>query len=260
MATTNSLEPDPANPVNTVSTTDIGPAATEPRAMAPPGTSGASGAPQPSGAASVGAAQNTGGNAPGVATARSVAGNPSAVGSPDASSGSIPSGTSAADSPRPESSATQEQEIWEDRYAFANFAGRFILGAGLIVGCAVLAIDAYTENHRMFRPLTILLGITTTIYWLWLAVRIFQARLSHHYQLTSHRLFVSQGIFRRRRDMMELTHLKEVILQQQTFFDHLFKIGNVVVASNVNGAPTLIIAGVRHPQEVMDLIYHHARD
>jgi len=182
------------------------------------------------------------------------------VGSPDASAGSIPSGTSEADSPRPESSATEEQEIWEDRYAFANFVGRFIIGGGLIVGCAVLAIDAYSENHRMFRPLTILLGIAATLFWLWLAIRIFQARLSHHYQLTSHRLFVSQGIFRRRRDMMELTHLKEVTLQQQTFFDHLFKIGTVAVASNLNGTPTLFIAGVRNPQQVMDLIYHHARD
>ncbi len=257
MATTNSLEPDPVDPVVSVSTTEVGPASTPMMASAE--------SMNPHGAAHVAANSQAAGNPQAggdqaVGVARSVAGNPSAVGDPAASQGSIPSGTSEASSPRPESSATQEMEIWEDRYAFENFVGRFIIGFGLIIGCAILAIDSYAENHRIFRPLTILLGAVTTLFWLWLAFRIVRARFSHHYQLTSHRLFVSLGIFRRRRDMMELTHLKEVSLQQQTFLDHMFKVGTVVVTSNVQGTPTLFIAGVKDPQKVMDLIYHHARD
>ncbi len=68
------------------------------------------------------------------------------------------------------------------------------------------------------------------------------------------------GIFQRRQDIMELEHLKEVTLQQQNFFDHIFKIGTVMVASNVSGTPVLYLLGVKEPQKVSDLIYNHARN
>ncbi len=248
MALTNSIEPNPANPVSSVSTTEVGPESS--MTATPAKASPAMAAP-------------TAGTSPAATSpgASSPAAMPTKVMPEMASPGAmIPSGTSDAESARPEASATEETDVWEDRYAFENFAARFIIGIGLIVGCAVLALDTYAEGHRMYRPLTILLGAVTSLFWIWLAIRIFRARFSHHYQLTSHRLFVSLGIFRRRRDMMELIHLKEVSIQQQTFLDHLFKVGTVVVTSNVDKAPTLFIAGVKDPQKVMDLIYHHARD
>ena len=153
-----------------------------------------------------------------------------------------------------------EKEIWEGGYDFGNFAGRLTVGFLLLVGLATLAYYTYNVGQRGFRPLFILLGITATFFWLWVAYRIVRARLGHHYRLTTNRLFVSSGIFRRTQDMMELDHLKEVTVQQATFADHIFKIGTVVVTSNVQGAPTLFLLGVKYPQQVTDKIYHHARD
>ena len=87
------------------------------------------------------------------------------------------------------------------------------------------------------RPIFVLTGLVTTVWWIYVAFRIIRARLGHHYRLTTNRLFVSSGIFRRHQDMMELDHLKEVAVQQNTFMDHVFKIGTVVVTSNVQGGP-----------------------
>jgi len=200
-----------------------------------------------------------------VSTTEVVAASPVIVssesGAPTAPTG--PDGTTEPAVPTSDSNPTEETPVWEARYSFWNFAGRSVIGAILIIGCLVLVLRASDLNyrhHESFRVLSILLGSFTTLYWLWLGFRIIRARLSHHYQLTSHRLFVSLGIFRRRRDMMELTDMKEVSILQQHFFDHLFDIGTVVVDSNVTGTPTLFVAGVKRPQQIMDSIYHHARD
>lgn len=154
----------------------------------------------------------------------------------------------------------KEQEVWEGDYDLGNFAGRIILGAvgGLVE--AYLAYETYLNNKPWLRPLVILLGLTLTLGWIWLIFRMIRARMGHHYRLTTNRLFVSSGIFRRTQDMMELEHLKEVSVQQGGFLQHLCKIGTVTVTSNVQGAPTLFLLGVKYPQQITDKIYHHARN
>ena len=152
-----------------------------------------------------------------------------------------------------------EVVIWEDRYSLGNFFGRAIIGGLFAAVTFYFVYWAYFYDKPSIRPLVILSGIATTIYWLWLAFRIFRARLGHYYRLTSLRLFVTSGIFQSRQDMMELAHLKEVSIQQSHFLSHLFKIATVAVASNVNGAPTLHLVGIKDAQKIVDLIYLHAR-
>ena len=156
-------------------------------------------------------------------------------------------------------SETGETEIWQDRYAFGNFAARFLVGFALIAACLYFVYEASDPNRRAYRPLAILSGAASTLYWIWLVINIFRSRFSHRYRLTSERLFVSSGIFRRQEDMMELVHLKEVTVEQHAMLDHVCKVGHVVVTSNVQGAPTLILVGVNQPQKVSDLIYRNAR-
>ena len=153
---------------------------------------------------------------------------------------------------------TGETEIWQDRYAFGNFAARFLVGFFLI-GLSLYFLIETQSGHNAYYPLTILSGAIATIYWLWLVYHLFRSRFSHHYRLTSRRLFVSSGVFRRQEDMMELANLKEVTVQQQKFFDHICKVGHVIVESEVKGAPTLILVGVNRPHQVSDLLYQHAR-
>ncbi len=156
--------------------------------------------------------------------------------------------------------ATGETELWQDRYAFGNFAARFLIGFALIALCLFFVYRAADPNERYYRPLAILSGVVTGVFWIWLAFNIFRSRFGHHYRLTTRRLFVSSGIFRRQEDMMELNDLKEVTVNQEAFFDHVCKVGHVVVTSSVKGAPTLILVGVQNPQQVSDLIYKNARE
>ena len=153
---------------------------------------------------------------------------------------------------------TGETEIWSDRFAFGNFTARFLVGFFLIGLCGYFVLKASDPQHHGFRPLAIIAGSVTSLYWLWLIYRIFRSRLSHHYRLTSRRLFVCSGIFRRQEDMMELVHLKEVTIQQEAFFDRICNVGHVLVESEVKGAPTLILVGVNKPRWVMDLLYKYS--
>ena len=153
---------------------------------------------------------------------------------------------------------TGETEIWQDRYAFGNFAARFLIGFFLI-GLSLYFLIETQSGRKAFYPLTILTGAVAAIYWLWVVYHLFRSRFSHHYRLTSKRLFVSSGVFRRQEDMMELANLKEVTVQQQKFFDHVCKVGHVVVESEVKGAPTLVLVGVNKPHQVSDLLYQNAR-
>ncbi len=86
-----------------------------------------------------------------------------------------------------------------------------------------------------------------------------QAHYSHYYRLTNRRLFVSTGVFNRRRDMMELLRVKDVFTRQQSLAERWLGLGTVVVEPNDKSLPTFYLAGVDDPKEVMDLIWHHAR-
>ena len=171
-----------------------------------------------------------------------------------------PVGSSGPEVPTASAPTTEEVPIWEARYSFANFAGRLFIGFLLIAACLALIVAVQAYGHHGFRPIVYIVGVLSTGYWLWLAFRIFRARFGHHYRLTSHRLFVRSGMFRRQEDMLELGELKEVSVSQQGILDHLFKIGTVIVHSKVNGAPVMFLIGVKDPQVVMDSIFHHARD
>jgi membrane protein YdbS with pleckstrin-like domain len=94
--------------------------------------------------------------------------------------------------------------------------------------------------------------------WLTLLYRILQARYGHHYRLTTRRLFVSTGLFRRRRDMMELLRVKDVFTQQ-TLVQRWLSLGTVVVVSSDHELPTFYLPGLDDPKRAMDLIWHHAR-
>lgn len=153
----------------------------------------------------------------------------------------------------------KETDVWTARYAFGNFASRFLWGFALIFASLFAVYEGYATGKGHWRILAILLGSASTLFWLWLSFRIFKARLSHHYHLTTKRLFVTSGIMRHTREMMELEHLKEVSIRQERMLDHLFKVGTVVVVSNVAGAPIMYLLGINHPQDVVDQIYHHAR-
>jgi hypothetical protein len=153
-----------------------------------------------------------------------------------------------------------EQVVWEARYSMRNFIGRLSLCALASLGLLCLLDWTWTHGHLHGGGAVAMaaLGIVMGIVWLALLGRIIQARLSHFYQLTTRRLFVTTGLFRRRRDQMELIGIKDVF-ERQTLAQRWLGVGTVVVVSPNAELPTFYLTGVNDPKPVMDLIWHWAR-
>jgi len=151
-----------------------------------------------------------------------------------------------------------EEVVWEAQYAMKNFAGRLAIRTLLTVGWLALAVATWGYDYGNLTILTVIAGIILAASWLSLICRIIQARFGHHYRLSTRRLFVSTGLMRRRRDMMELLKVKDVFTKQ-TLFERWLSLGTVVVVSSDRDLPTFYVTGVDDPKRVMDLIWHHAR-
>jgi len=151
-----------------------------------------------------------------------------------------------------------EEHVWEGRYSVRNFLGRLLLVSLLTVGWIALVSTTWDNDHPVSKFLAIVWGAAMGIVWLLLLSRIIQARVGHHYQLTNRRLFVATGVFRRRRDQLELLRIKDVFLRQ-TFSQRWLSLGTVVVVSDSKELPTFYLAGVSDPQHVMDLVWHCSR-
>ena len=152
-----------------------------------------------------------------------------------------------------------EVTVWEARYSKKNFVGRLAFRILMTVGIAILAYYTWGEGYTQYAVPTWAGLIIVAVLWATLIWRMVQAHLSHYYQLTNRRLFVSTGVFNRRRDMMELMRVKDVFARQQSLMERWLKVGTVEVVPSEHGLPTFYLAGVEDPTQVMDLIWHHAR-
>jgi uncharacterized membrane protein YdbT with pleckstrin-like domain len=155
-----------------------------------------------------------------------------------------------------------EFNVWEGRYSFKNFTGRLLFRAVLTVAWIALAIYVWgteTTRDRMIQFVTIVTGVALLAFWLYLGWQVLMARLGHFYRLTNRRLFVSTGIFNRRRDQVELLSIKDVYTRQPSLFHRWFSVGTVVVESSEEKYPITYLSGVDDPKTVMDLVWHCAR-
>lgn len=151
-----------------------------------------------------------------------------------------------------------EDVVWEARYSLRNFLGRIIARILLTVAWIALAIYTWGYSDGSLSVLTGVAGAVVALIWAVLIYRIVQARYGHYYRLTNRRLFVSTGLWRRRRDMLELLRVKDVYTRQ-TLLERWLSLGSVVVESSDRGIPTFYVTGVEDPKRVMDLVWHHAR-
>lgn len=151
-----------------------------------------------------------------------------------------------------------EETVWEGRYSLKNFIGRIAFRALLTVGWIALAAYTWGYKHEQIQVLTILAGIVLVLLWATLIYRILQARFGHYYRLTTRRLFVSTGLYQRRRDQVELIKINDVYTQQK-LIERWLGVGTVVVKSSEAALPTSYLAGVNDPKEVMNTVWHYAR-
>ncbi len=174
-------------------------------------------------------------------------------------------GTPTADQvPRGQTGVDGETDVWEGRYSFRNFVGRFLLR--LVATVAFIGLAIYTwggwRESSANDPMTYVAigaGILVLAFWVYLVFQIIRARLSHYYRLTNRRLFVQTGILTRRSDQVELLEVEDVYVKQASLFHRWFSVGTVVVESSEQKMPTSYLVGVDDPQAVMDIIWHYAR-
>lgn len=152
-----------------------------------------------------------------------------------------------------------ETPIWAGRYSMWNFFGGIALRVGLTVLYALSLVWSRNDAEYVFARINWVFGYALLLFWLYLGYRMARAWFSHYYRLTNRRLFVSNGIVRRRRNMMELLRVKDVTTRQDSLFERWFSLGTVMVVSTEKGAPVFSMPGVRNPKEVLDMIWHHAR-
>jgi membrane protein YdbS with pleckstrin-like domain len=152
-----------------------------------------------------------------------------------------------------------EETVCEGHYSFKNFLGRMLFGGFLVLAWLFLAVRTWVVTNQggwtfgMITATIVVLG-----YWLHLGYRYLRAYRGHHYRLTTRRLFVTTGFFRRRVDQLELLRIKDVYIQVSMIGDWL-GIGNVVVISSEHTLPKAYLLGIEEPRRVMDLIWHHMR-
>jgi membrane protein YdbS with pleckstrin-like domain len=156
-----------------------------------------------------------------------------------------------------------EETVWTARYSVKNFLGRILLRIAVTVGwLALLGYLGDREHYpgrfdwSLFVWIT---GAAVVFYWLVLAWQITMGRLGHFYELTNRRLFIETGVFRRRRDQMELLKVQDVYVKQQGLFHRLLNVGTVVIESSEERLPIHYLAGVDDPNAVMDRIWKYAR-
>lgn len=154
-----------------------------------------------------------------------------------------------------------EEQVWAARYSMKNFIGRFVLRIALTIAWGALAYYAWgvTHDYRALPALTVVAGVLLVFYWLYLLYQVLMARYGHYYRLTTRRLFVSTGVFHRRRDQVELLRINDVYTKQPGLLYRWLSVGTVVVESSEDRLPITYITGVDDPKGVMDLIWHHAR-
>lgn len=161
-----------------------------------------------------------------------------------------------------------EESVWVGRYSYKNYTLRILLRSAISLGWLALLWYLSTSpadtssrdpDHWAWTWFVRLSIAGIFLLWLSLGWQIFVGRQGHRYELTTKRLFVDTGLFRRRRDQMELLKIQDIYIKQPNLFSRMLDIGTVVIETSEERLPIHYLAGVDRPTPLMDLIWHHAR-
>jgi len=143
------------------------------------------------------------------------------------------------DTPPP---ADQEQVIWTAHPSqLTNIAVYF----GCVLVCAAM-VAAFLLTPQP-RPLYLLIcfGVIAAIALVVFLARWFKTR-ARTYQVTSERIKVSDGVFNRKTDELELYRVRDYKVSEP-FWLRVFGLGNLVISSMDVSSPSLEICAIRDP-------------
>jgi uncharacterized membrane protein YdbT with pleckstrin-like domain len=81
--------------------------------------------------------------------------------------------------------------------------------------------------------------------WKWIQIR------SRHYELTTQRVRLRQGIFSKRTDELELYRVKDSTVFEP-FWQRLFGLGNIVITTNDTTSPSLTLEALPHAKDTRE--------
>ena len=143
------------------------------------------------------------------------------------------------DTPPP---ADQEQVIWTAHPSQITNIGVY-LGCLLVCG-AMIAAFVLTPQPRSPYLLNCF-GVIAAVALLVFLARWLRTR-ARTYQVTSERIKVSDGIFNRKTDELELYRVRDYKVTEP-FWLRLFGLGNLVISSMDVSSPSLEICAIRDP-------------
>ncbi len=173
-----------------------------------------------------------------------------------------PPGATAAEVPSTQASSAAalegEETLWEGRYSLKNFVGRALVGGALTVVWIALASATWGFGRTSLAFFSYLVGFVLLFFWIATGFKLLRVERSHHYRLTTRRLFVTTGFFHRRVDQVELVRVKDMYIRENLVGKWL-GVGNVVLISSEETLPKALLLGIDEPRRVMDLVWHHTR-
>jgi uncharacterized membrane protein YdbT with pleckstrin-like domain len=153
--------------------------------------------------------------------------------------------------------ATQENEngvLWRGNPSQVVNLARYI-GAVILIGLFIaggIFIFIRTDNPI---ALWIALGLSALIlawaFWHWLETRCYK------YSLTEERLRVQHGVLSRKTEKLYRVH---DLALHEPFWMRLFGIGNVVLYTSDQTAPTIRIESIRRAADIRDKIRHQVEE
>jgi membrane protein YdbS with pleckstrin-like domain len=139
-----------------------------------------------------------------------------------------------------------EQVIWRGCIAW-----RALLPQTLLALVLAIVWSWYASALQPLAPRNVLLGLAM-ISLVWSTYVLFR-RWDESFVLTSHRLMHEVGILRRTTNFLEVIDIDDVGVEQ-SIWDRLLGIGNIVVVSTDNSHPWLVLKGIFPAREVARLI------
>jgi len=104
--------------------------------------------------------------------------------------------------------------------------------ADLVIAAA--AINSRHFAHKTAVILVLLLATTAWVFWKWLKVR------AREFRLTTERLLVTDGIFSKTTDTLELYRVKDLRMTQP-FLSRFFGLENIELLTSDKSTPDLVI-------------------
>jgi uncharacterized membrane protein YdbT with pleckstrin-like domain len=146
----------------------------------------------------------------------------------------------------------EEKTIWQGSSSQVLYLHVYVLcllAIGALIGAAVVCWS------RGSRELSYGLLAATMIPFFIICVKWLQNKC-RRYEITTERLRVSQGVFSKKTDEVELYRVKDYVLLEP-FFLRLFGRGNVVLTTTDDANPTVALEAIPNANALRDEIRKH---